>query len=469
VPPPDPFSLAFSALLRPAHFADLLRTGRRVQAWALLAALLWVSVLLVFLWAIVRPWLSLDSGRTVQGMLLAQVLTLLLIAIANMLAGGESGLLNAVFWMVRSQLAVAPGLTVLLVLGLGLGTLGSQAAVLLLVLAAVVGGLLVGGMLVVALVRRPPANESTAVRWLVAGAALVLTVELGWPGLAAPLERVLLALFAAGIGASMLRPLSWLWQALLSAGLAVAGRLGVHVSALRTLHPVTFDELGLLPLPGLRATLAHACTTELEAGGEWLLEVARHPGWRATASAALRTILQSGRHSHPVLFWLSTSDAGAALLSATIQQRLYANPLLTAYAAFASVEEPGAWLEVIGQHRATIAATASLPGGGAVLALIDAATSVLRADRWPAAMSRLRTLRVPSQGPDDPIWDALETVHSWAADPQASFACEQQQRINELLAELGNLDGWPIALIAAITEHMRYLIRIEQQRGALLV
>ena len=84
-------------------------------------------------------------------------------------------------------------------------------------------------------------------------------------------------------------------------------------------------------------------------------------------------------------------------------------------------------------------------------------------------MSQLRTLRVPSQGPEDPIWDALAAVHSWAADPQASFTCEQQQRIDDLLAELGNLNGWPIALIAAITEHMRYLIRIEQQRGALLV
>lgn len=469
MPPPDPFSLAFSALLRPAHFAKLLRTGRRVQAWALLAALLWVSVLLIFLWAIVRPWLSLDSGRTLQGMLLAQVLTLSLIAIVSMLAGGENALVNAVFWMVRSQLAVTPGLTVLLVLGLSLEALGPQATVLLVALIALVGGLLVGGMLVVALVRRPPANEALPVRWLVAGAALVLALELGWPGMAAPLERVLLALFAVGIGASMVRPLSWLWQAPLSGGLAVAGRLGVRASTLRLFHPVTFDELGLLPLPGLRTTLAHACTTELEVGGGWLLEVARHPGWRATASAALRTILQDGRHSHPVLFWLSTSDEGAALLRATVQQRPSPNPLLAAYAAFASVEEPGAWVEVIGQQRATIATSAALPGGGAVLALLDAATSVLRADRWPAAMSQLRTLRVPSQGPEDPIWDALAAVHSWAADPQASFTCEQQQRIDDLLAELGNLNGWPIALIAAITEHMRYLIRIEQQRGALLV
>jgi hypothetical protein len=438
--------------------------------WTLLSVLLWQGCVVAFLWGLGQLWLPLVPERAFAGMVLALVFAMVLASLAGQLTSTSAPIVeNFVFWLVRCQLAVAPCLAVLLALLLGLrGPMGAMELQLGLLTAATVA-ILMGGTLVVVLLRLRERAEAATVRWLLAAAALILALELSWSAVAPPGLRGLIAFFVAALGAGVLRPLSWAWEAPLSLGLMLAGRLGAPVATIRASHPVTLDELSLLPLPGLSSALARACADELDEGAEWLLAVAAHPGQERAAHRALQLILRRRRHIHPLLFWLSTTPEGANWLQHLDRRGTPVEELVTGYAALTAVETPDWWPVVIERHRPAFAAAAPLPGGAAVLALLDTGRHVLQADRWPAALGALRRAAEPVGAGDDPIWVALRLISGWARDPQPAFVTDQEQLLSALLAEIADLQGWPVDLIAAMAEHLRYLIRIEQQRGALLV
>lgn len=87
----------------------------------------------------------------------------------------------------------------------------------------------------------------------------------------------MLAPLLIGLGLGLLRPLSYFWATPWSLGLALVSRFGVPAQRLLAIHPVSRDELGLIPLPRLTALLVHACRADLVTGGPWLVWVAQHP------------------------------------------------------------------------------------------------------------------------------------------------------------------------------------------------
>jgi hypothetical protein len=273
----------------------------------------------------------------------------------------------------------------------------------------------------------------------------------------------------AGLAIGLLRPLSYLWEALLSLSLALAARLGVSPLRLLRFHPVSYDDLCLLPLPGLTSLLVRGCASDLEAGGDWLLYVARHQGQRRAALRAVARAPYDLRLAHPLLFWLSTSSEGAALLNAMVERGGTQHPLIAAYASFAVVPSPDHWPFVLAQQRAAIGAAAQQPGGRAMLALLEAGVATLRADRWPDAIAQLEATPAPAGVEADPIWSALAAIQTWSRAPAPVEVVDRAASVRAIVAELQDLDGWPIALIAAMCEHLLFLIGIERRRGAWLV
>jgi len=467
--PPDPFRLAWSALLRPSTFADYLRGGGAAWLWAGLCALLWLVCTAALLWAVALLWAAIDPRLLLGGFGAAVAFALLLSAMLGQLTSASAGVVeNTVFWVVRCLLATIPCLS-LLTLGYGLRGQGLANDLALALAGATIGGALACGALVVALLRLRERAAATATRYILAAGAAVVAAELRWSALLPSVVLDLLVLFLVGCVSGLLRPLSWLWQAPLSLGLSVGARAGAPITLVRALNPASFDELGILPLPGLSTSLVQACAADLEAGANWLLDVAAHPGHAQAARAAVRAAAGRANLAHPLLFWLSTCSEGAALLGQVARAGGRGHALISAYAALASVGGPDEWPYVIARNRPAFEAVAGLPGGAAMLALLTTGERVLLADRWPLAVAGARSAPIPDGVVDEPVWAALRIVQDWAADPQPAFAADQEWLIGLLLAELADLDGWPVDLLAAIAEHLRYLIRVEQQRGALLV
>jgi hypothetical protein len=330
-------------------------------------------------------------------------------------------------------------------------------------------GMWLGGGLAVLLILHKRQDEAATVRWVVAGGALAIGAALWWSQPLRAGEALLFAPACVGLAVGLLRPLSYLWQAPLSLGLAFAARLGAAPLRLLPLHPASYDDLCLLPLPGLSGLLVRSCITDLEAGGEWLLRIAQHPGQRRAVEWAIDRTVRQGRLTHPLLFWLSTSDEGIAVLRVMVGRERQPHALISAYAAFAQTIIPDSWPAVLEQHQAALTRAVALPGGQAVLALLDTGAGALRADRWPDAIARLGAALALHGVAPDPIWDALASIRAWAGDAAPAEVTDRAAAVRSLVRELDALEGWPVDLIAAMCEHLLFLISIERRRGAWLV
>lgn len=323
------------------------------------------------------------------------------------------------------------------------------------------------GALTVALLLSSGRAEATGLRWFAAAAALLLAGLLWWSPPLRQSEAVFFAPMLLGLALGLLRPLSYLWEAPLSLALALAARLGAPAQRLLAAHPVSLDELCLVPLPGLATLLAKACEEEIASGGPWLISVAAHPSQAGAARRALEALVR-GERAHPVLFWLSTHEEGAAWLRRLTEGLRRPHPLIAAYAALAAVGEPAAWPTAVAAHRHALTAAAGHPGGAAVQALVEAGAQTIAADRWPAAMDALRCAPQPSGVAPDPLWEALESVRAWS-DQQPALLHDRAQALATLWDSLDDLEGWPVKLLDAMAEHLVYLLIVEHRRGVWLV
>jgi len=461
--PPHLFRMISDALFRPACFAAALDDGRRAQILGVVAALEVLGVVDGFLVLVLGQLVPLGRANVLWALLIAPLVALLLASLLIPLGAGN-GAGSATFWLLRTLIAAAPPLA--LFLGIVFSDTYAwlqQTPLSALGLLALLGSLLSGGLSVVLVLGR--VQEARNVRLVLAAGALLVAVLLGWSPPLRQTTALLVAAFGLGLALGFLRMLSYLWQAPLSLVLAIAALLGAPPLRLLRAHPVGYDDLCLLPLPGLAPLLVRASASDPAAGGAWLLRVAEHPGHRSASVRALVQGVRARRGVHALLFWLSTRPEGAALLRHACDHLLHPHPLLVAYAAFAHVATPEAWGLVAERQRSALRATAQDAEGLAVLALIEAAAHTLRADRWNAVSLQLFAPTPPLGLGLDALGTALSTLQRWAAQELPTLAASPAL-VPQIEAGLADLEGWPAALLATMSEHLLFLAQIERRRGA---
>jgi hypothetical protein len=468
--PPNLFTLVYDALLRPARYTAFLAGGRRAMLWAVLAVaevLLAVAGLILL---VLRQLLPLGMPALVYSLVIAPLLALMIAGLCIIVSGNLRlpPSINAAFWLTRCQIAITPTLALFLTFVYSPALPQLQRAPTSIFLFLILVGAWCGAAISVFLALRPHPSEAAPVRWLLAGGALAIGAALWFSPPLRATPALLLVPACLGLAIGLLRPLSYLWEAAWSMLLWLAARLGAPNERLRALHPASYDELCLLPLPGLGGILVRACATDLDAGGDWLLEVAQHAGQSGAAGRAINRSVRGGRLAHPMLFWLSTSPSGAAFLRDIADRSDRPDVLIAAYAACTHSDTPAAWPALIAGQHTVFVNTAHLPGGAAILALLNMGAGTLSAARWPAAIDQLRAAPA-SNNEDDPIWVALDILQIWAQDRLPTLADDRAAALRALAEELHALEGWPAALIAAMSEHLLFLLGVERRRGAWLV
>jgi hypothetical protein len=462
--PSNPFVIGYDALMRPSRFATFLCGERRNMLAAVVATLIWIGTALAFVGLMLPQVMPLHRINLAAALLLSPWLALLISGLFIMSGDNElDPVRNALFWALRCQLAITPSLT----LGLALGFVATP--LWLLVSMLLLLGVWLGSALVVRLVRTSVLTVSAAVRWILAAGSVTLVGLMIWSPAFPTARLIWFFLPLLGFTLGLIRPLSWLWEVPLALALLVGARCGLAVTHVRTLHPVSLDELCLLPLPGLRALLVTACSVDLDLGGAWLLAVANHPGQRGAALGAVRTLIQQGTLAHHLLLWLCRHDLGRNWLHTLAATTAHLPPLLRGYTALMDVDDAGAWPGVIARHRAAFVQARHVPGGQAMLLLLDTGSAVLTAARWPAAAAALRAL--PAAYADTGMSDepgalsqALHLIAGAAADDPAFAHSASTPTIDTTTR---SLTGWPQAMLDAITDHLVFLLTIEEQRATL--
>ncbi|MBA3944201.1 MAG: hypothetical protein H0X37_06510 [Herpetosiphonaceae bacterium] len=467
IPLADPFTLARDLLLRPAHAGQRLEHGDSWSAVAMTS--LWVTVMLAFMILVLPQLFPVGTQGVGLGLGLSFGFVLLVIGVgvasANPRRSGKSNMIV----VLRPLLATWPPLALVgtaLFSAHPLSTAPFAQMGLLLLFLLLVGGA-IGSLLCLRLVLDPRATEAAAARAVLGSAALGLGTASFWLAWSPPPWPGLVGVVIIGIAFGLLRPLSWLWEMLLSLALAALARAGVSPWVLLTWHPVNYDEQCLLPLPGLTSLLYRACNVDIERGGAWLVAVAEHPSQARAAYMLLRRVAHAGQLAHPLLFWLSTAERGVAVLERACDLPRATVPLLHVYADFAQTTQPEAWASVLVRHRSLLVEHQGEVGGASLRSLLETASGILRAERWPVAVAAVQSL---PRGPlgDDDLWVMLRVVQLWVGAVEPEETSERVSLLQALTQEVGELTGWPGALLATVSEHLLFLLHIEQQKGAWL-
>lgn len=460
------FILILDALLRPSRFAAFLAGGPRSIAQAGLATLLVLGMTFGVLVLGLGQILMLDPRGLLAGLLLGPVVALLFAGFY--VIGQDTSSLSAgvAFAVMRPLIAITLPISLLLAAGFSITFADRQVAQFLSVLTLVFLGIISGGTTVIVLMQKPRRTQVVATRLVLTAGTLAVGAAIWLSPTLRQTDVVLAAPVCAGLAAGFARPLSYLWEAPLSLVLVLAARLGVPARRLLALHPVRYDDLCVLPLPGLAWLLMRAWAADTATGGAGLLQVAQHPGQSCAARRAVERIVRNGVDAHRVLFWLSTRPAGVAFLQKLAEQPTRSQRLVGAYSALAQVMVPEAWSRVIDQQRAALVSAAGLPGGVAILAFLEASAAALRADRWSAVVAPLRTALDCADEQPVQLRAAVESLRSWV---DADLATPIERRMCLLRKAQDDLEGWPAALLGAVGEHLVFLAHTEQRRIAELV
>lgn len=449
--PSDPLTIGYNALFRPARFAAFLGGGRRNMLAAVVATLLWVGAALAFVGLVLPHLVPINPIDLLAGLLLAPVMAMLISGALAMT--GDKDLeppWGTLFWVLRCQLTVTPWFALCAALGF------TESPRWLVVVLLLLFGFWLGGGLGVVFMRNTPHTTARRLRWLLALGTLALIGLLWWSPVFPFNQWGAVFLCMLGFASGLLGLLTWLGEAPVAGGLWLAARLGLPLSRLRALHPATLDELVLLPLPGLQALLVRACTQDLATGGRWLLDIARHPGQRGAALGALRSIIRRGTLAHPLLRWLSSHPDGQGWLRLLLATADRLPPLVRGAVALMDVDYAGTWPATIANHRAAFVQAQHAPGGASLLALLDTASAVLGASTWPAALAAVQALPAdPAPEPDD-IQQALVQLRQ-IATADDDTALEHAAALSATTPA-----GWSGSLLDATTEHLVFLLLLEE-------
>jgi hypothetical protein len=330
-------------------------------------------------------------------------------------------------------------------------------------------GTLIGGSLTVGLSLQPMPATARNLRLTLSGGSVIIAVILFVSPIIGDIERSFVPYLLLGVASGLLRPVSLVWQSLLSLSLAMLTLVGVSATRLLPYHPVWFDELTIWPLPGLALLAAQAAGPgEAE---HVLLDLAEHPTQSASARRAIAGVVRRKRYAHQLLFVLSTDSSGRYLLKSIVDQSSSAPPLVRAYVHVSSTATADAWLPAIAQARPLIAATPDAPGTQALLAFFDLADGILSAARYDRVVERVRQIPAPADVEATPFWDLVVDLQHLVQDTLPDLASDRDRALQAIAQAIPeNRDGdWPGDLLAATAEHMLYLLAIEHHRGAWLL
>lgn len=461
-----PLTLIYDAFLRPTRAIALLESGQRAIWLAGLITLGFLIATFAGISVTLNRIVMIPEQALLAGSLFAPIVAMLYAGLAVPILGASRPIMVGLgFSLMRCQIAIAPPAALLLSLTFGAAYQDGRGAYDLNLLLPAMFGAWLAGLIIVMLALRHPLQSAT-LRWMLAGGGAIVGALLWWSPVLRSQGSVAMALFCAGLSAGMLRPISYLFEAFLDRGLQLAAWIGVPAARLLPLHPAMYNELGLLPLPGLYRLLLRTCATDPTVGGCWVLRLAWHPRHEIAAMRAIDQIIHEGRYTHPLLFWLSTHPEGVAFLRRMVEETARPHPIIVAYTAFAHVESPEAWLTTIIQQRSAIAASAPLHGGETLLHLLDAAAGALRASRWSEAVAHLQMsdhLRSEEPAAQE---RALAIMRSWA-DPGLLLLDGSQER-SIRRKDSATLPEWLAALLSAVGEHLSFLLAIEQRHNDLL-
>lgn len=462
----DPLSIGYDALMRPSRFATFLGGERRHRVAAVVATIIWVGATFVFVGLIVPLLIPVKQINLAIAIFLTPWLSMAMSGLYVITGDKDlAGKQQALFWLLRCQLAITPLLTVLFlcILQVASTPLSSLTTMVMLILV----GLWPGGALTVRLVRTTFHTAIAPTRWVLAG-GIIISIALMWWSPIFPVDYWCgLFLILLGFALGLIRPLSWLWEMPLALLLVIGSQCGLPAQRLRALHPVTLDELSLMPLPGLQVLLARACHADMAMGCAWLLDVAVHPGQGGAALGAVRALIRRGTLAHPLLLWLSTHPDGQHWLHRQIAIADRLPPLLRGYVALMDVNDAGAWPGAIARHRPAFEQAQPSPDGSTMLVLLDTALAVLTAARWPDAAEALRqvpmTLDACACDYMRTIDHMLHTIAHTAADEHSHT---QPFSVPVAPEAIASPRGWPGALLEAMAEHLVFLLTIEGERAS---
>lgn len=460
----DPFTILLTATFRPNQFS-LALMERRYMLRATLAAVLWTTVAACFLGVILAQIMVIPERMLLAGTALAFVPGLFTAGLGIALGRTRqtiSTLANVMFWLLRPQFTVTPWLIVALPIALTLLSRGQGGQY---IDATILGGLMwaLGALVTLILIKHPRRSEAGVVRWLLTGTVVISGVQ--WQLFAIHhVDNQIVIWMVAGALLGLLWPATGLVEMVVSLVWAVYVRQWGGAARVLHYHPVFHNELSILPLPGLTGLVLAACEDDLERSRPWLLTLAEHPGQHEVAGQVVNRLATRGPLGVRILFWLSCQPDGRKLLGRLIASGRTVNPLVEAYVALCTVDEPGAWALTIRQHWHVLDAHPS--GNQPILALLAAGAGVLDSYEWPDAVRVLRAISVDPQ--QEPWGVALEIVQSTISHIDPLWLDHRTLFLDRLLVELDDLTGWPADLLLAMCEQLAFLLRLEAMKGAMI-
>lgn len=456
-------TIIFHALLRPSAFMAFLDQGWWAIRRAALVALWTQATTLAIGWWGMRQLTAVPTNIIIGSIISVGLLAMLIGMIPALFQHNEIIVPRLLlFWQLRTHIAFTPWLSIIIIWWTITWYASDSWLSSMLIPAASTGVAVMAmgaaGAVTIRLHNLRNTSISRQLRWSIAFATLLIALSISNLPIVWQDEQMLLIPTLIGVTLGMLRACSWLWEAGWSLLLLAALRLGMSSQLIRKLHPASFDELSLLPLPGLAPLLVSFCRRDLSSGIAWLLAVEQHSGQRRVVPRALHMIAQDAQIAHPTLLALSTMTDGTALL-----RRLSRAPncpeLVHVYAQLSTVPETQAWPTTIERVRALLKRQRHHPTTSDLLLTLEISSIVLNAIDWQEVRRVERLVPPPGASHSRLVRLCALTIHT-------VLHHDGKDMSPHLRAQIQQSGSWSSQLLATLYEHLLFLHRIEQQRRA---